>query len=159
MKKNKIIILILSILITLSCNKAQKDEENNILIAYITDIEKVLNRTIIPQSSGLYYIKLKSVAGSDLLTTPIAGDTLSLSYKGYILPDTTNAFVEKSLDIYVFKKDNVIEGWEEGISLMKKGEDAKIVIPSKLAYGKVQTAVIPPYSILMFNVTMVDKKP
>ena len=34
-----------------------------------------------------------------------------------------------------FPSNQVIKGWQEGLSLMKTGSEATLVIPSDLAYG------------------------
>ncbi|NJO91314.1 MAG: peptidylprolyl isomerase, partial [Chloroflexia bacterium] len=53
----------------------------------------------------------------------------------------------------------VIDGWEEGFSYMKKGGKARFIIPSELAYGKEGfSTIIPPYSSLLFEVELIDIK-
>jgi peptidyl-prolyl cis-trans isomerase A (cyclophilin A) len=50
----------------------------------------------------------------------------------------------------------VIQGWEEGIALMQEGEQARLIIPSYLAYGPKGAGggMIPPYSTLVFDVEL-----
>ena len=55
-------------------------------------------------------------------------------------------------------QDLVIPGWEEGIATMKKGEKARLVCPSNLAYGPEGTKGIPPFSTLIFDIEMIDFK-
>ena len=51
----------------------------------------------------------------------------------------------------------VIKGWDEGIALLKRGSSAKLVVPSKLAYGsKGAGDLIPPDATLIFEVELVD---
>lgn len=53
----------------------------------------------------------------------------------------------------------VIPGWEEGIMTMKKGGKCTFIIPSSLAYGTAGSpGVIPPNSVLVFDVELVDVK-
>lgn len=53
----------------------------------------------------------------------------------------------------------VIEGWDEGISLLKVGDKARFVIPSYLGYGsRGAGGVIPPNATLVFDVELIDVK-
>jgi FKBP-type peptidyl-prolyl cis-trans isomerase len=53
----------------------------------------------------------------------------------------------------------VIKGWDEGIVGMKVGGKRQLKIPSDLAYGaKGFSTLIPPYSVLVFDVRLVDVK-
>ena len=53
----------------------------------------------------------------------------------------------------------VISGWDEGISLLKKGAKATLVIPANLAYGPSGAGgVIPPNATLIFDVELVSFK-
>ncbi len=53
----------------------------------------------------------------------------------------------------------VIEGWDEGIALLKEGDKARFVIPSYLGYGsRGAGGVIPPDATLVFDVELMDVK-
>jgi hypothetical protein len=49
----------------------------------------------------------------------------------------------------------VIAGWDEGFLLMKEGDKLQLIIPWTLAYGPRGSGPIPPYSTLMFEITLV----
>lgn len=55
------------------------------------------------------------------------------------------------------KMEELIEGYSEGVQLMKKGARYKFFIPSDLAWGKKGSGTkIPPNSILIFDVKLID---
>lgn len=53
----------------------------------------------------------------------------------------------------------VIEGWDEGIALLKVGDKARFVIPPYLGYGTAGAGgVIPPNAVLIFDVELMGVK-
>ena len=89
------------------------------------------------------------------------GKTVSVHYKG-MLPDGTvfdSSYKRKKPIEFPLGKGHVIEGWDEGIQLLKEGDQARFVIPSNLAYGsRGAGGVIPPDATLIFDVELVKVK-
>ncbi len=89
------------------------------------------------------------------------GQTVSVHYKG-MLPDGTvfdSSYKRKQPIEFPLGKGHVIEGWDEGIQLLKEGDKARFVIPSHLAYGsRGAGGVIPPDATLVFDVELVKVK-
>ena len=131
--------------------KAQKED--------VEKIEKYLkeNKLKAKQTdSGLYYIIEKKGKG----TQAEAGKTVSVHYKGTLLDGTKfdssydrNEPIEFKLGV-----GQVITGWDEGITLLKVGSKGKLLIPSELAYGSRSAGKIPPYSVLIFDIELMDVK-
>jgi FKBP-type peptidyl-prolyl cis-trans isomerase len=58
----------------------------------------------------------------------------------------------------VVNTGSVIRGWDEMLQLMNKGMKVTAYIPSVLAYGSQGNGGIPPNSVLVFDMEVVDIK-
>ncbi len=125
--------------------------------------------------SGLVYKITQKGTG----VKPADGTTFYFNYAGYFedgtLFDSSYADVCKNYGKYdanrdaqngyqafpfeAGKKDGMIPGFLEGLSLISFGEKAIIYIPSNLAYGeKGAGGVIPPNATLIFEIEMIENK-
>lgn len=107
-----------------------------------------------PTESGLIYVCTKPGKGSQ----PQAGQTVKVHYTGKLLDGTVfDSSVERDEPISIpIGVGRVIPGWDEGISMMKKGEKGILYIPAKLGYGATGSGPIPPFSNLIFEVELID---
>ena len=107
--------------------------------------------------SGLTYLITKKGTGRQ----PKKGETVVLHYTGTL---TNGVKFDSSRDAnqpLAFKlgAGQVIKGYDEGVAKLRVGDQAILVIPSKLAYGsKGAGDVIPPDSPLIFVIEVVDVK-
>lgn len=111
------------------------------------------------QSSGLYFVPTTSnPAGAPAA----AGKTISVLYTGKLLNGTVFDATKGNNVPFTFvvgaMPKQVIPGFDEGISLMRKGEKATLLIPSALAYGSSGSGSIPANSVITFDVEVVDVK-
>ncbi len=123
------------------------------------DLEKYLiNQNINerPRASGLIVQVLKEGKGP----AAVPGKQVSVHYTGYLLDGTK---FDSSRDrnepfSFILGQEQVIRGWDEGVKLLKVGDQARLIIPSYLAYGPkgAGNGGIPPYSTLVFEVELVE---
>lgn len=108
-------------------------------------------------ASGLKYIVTKKTSGKQA----VKGDKVSMLYKGTLL---NGEVFDQNMDgsrpefEFTIGLKQVIEGWDEGVALMKEGEEFTFIIPWKLAYGERGAGPIPPFSTLVFDVKLVKVK-
>ena len=104
---------------------------------------------------GLQYIVLKEGPGGG--RKPVATDRVSVHYEGRL---ATGEKFDSSLDRgepASFRLNQVIPGWTEGVQLMSMGSKYRFYIPQQLAYGPGSpTELIPPFSVLIFEVELLD---
>lgn len=118
------------------------------------DYLKKNNITVKPTASGLYFINQKTGTGAQ----PKAESTVVVHYTGHLLNGVVfDSSIERGKP-FETKLNQVIPGWTEGIALMKVGGKARLIIPSKLAYGARDAGQIPPYSPLVFDVELIEVK-
>jgi len=115
------------------------------------------NITTKPQNSGLYYIETSAGTGD----YPDTDDMVAVHYTGTLLDGTKfDSSVDRGVPLeFSIGVGQVIKGWDEGISLMKEGGKARLIIPSNLAYGSQAVGgVIPANSNLIFDVELIKIK-
>ncbi len=108
---------------------------------------------IIKMASGLQYQIIKEGEGdhpTEDCTVIIHQRCILLN--GKVIADTYKENKPDESPIH-----ELIEGYREGLMLMKKGGRSKLFIPSELAWGKKGTGnKIPPNALLIFDVRLVD---
>jgi FKBP-type peptidyl-prolyl cis-trans isomerase FkpA len=107
------------------------------------------------QTEGVYYTIKQQGNGNKIALT----DTVSVFYKGYVF-NTTNVFDETKDKPASFPLNRLIKGWQIAIPKVNVGGIVKIIIPSGLSYSiRTRSPKIPPNSILVFEITVLEAKP
>lgn len=167
MKNSIVKLVILSLVAGLgfsSCSKTtsqelrdlEKEMRDKYIAKYHSDVE--------PKPSGLYFIETKApAADADSIK---AGDVVQVFYEGYLIEEDATLGMQDGLQFdssgdyepfeFQVGSGSVITGWDEAMSYMKEGSEAKLVIPSTLGYGGQYQGAIPRYSTLIFYIR-VDK--
>lgn len=89
------------------------------------------------------------------------GNTISVHYKGQLEDGSVfdSSYTRKQPIEFKVGVGQVIQGWDEGLQLLKVGDKARLVIPSHLGYGSQGAGgVIPPNAILIFDVELMAVK-
>jgi FKBP-type peptidyl-prolyl cis-trans isomerase len=107
--------------------------------------------------SGLYYLEV--VTGTGL--TPVKNDTVYVRYTSKFLNgNVCGTNVGGTLDVFPLGQYWRLDGYEEGISYLKEGGKATILLPSNLAFGTQGNGYnIPGYTALLFDVELVKVVP
>ncbi|MCT8125161.1 MULTISPECIES: FKBP-type peptidyl-prolyl cis-trans isomerase [unclassified Alishewanella] len=118
--------------------------------AYLDENAKKEGVTV--TESGLQYEVLQAAEGAK----PAATDTVKVHYTGTLTDGTKfDSSVDRGEPIE-FPLNRVIPGWTEGVQLMSVGSKFRFTIPSELAYGERDMGTIPPNSVLVFEVELLD---
>lgn len=170
------VLFFISAVVLISCNDSVKNELNTADIPSLEDSAVSFNHEIVKTESqeiddfisryqwkmsktqtGLRYMIYKKSTG------PIArqGDIAGILYKITLL-NGDKVFETGPADVVKVEigKRSVVSGLEEGIMLMKKGERAKLIVPSHLAYGLLgDLEKIPARAVLVYDVEVCSINP
>jgi len=135
-----------------SCDKGLTDEQQ--LQADIEKIKEYLaDRNLSAQytASGLHYIITTEGTGSH----PTINSTVTVNYVGKLLKNE-KVFDQTTGTPATFPLASLIQGWQEGIPLLKKAGKGTFFIPSALGYGPSGKGDIPANAPLIFEIELVN---
>ncbi|MGR5133764.1 FKBP-type peptidyl-prolyl cis-trans isomerase [Vibrio alfacsensis] len=116
-------------------------------------LENAKNEGVITTESGLQYLVLEEGTGD---VHPTANSKVKVHYHGTLIDGTVfDSSVNRGEPI-TFGLNQVIKGWQEGLQYMVVGEKIRLFVPSTLGYGKNGTGPIPPASVLIFDVELLE---
>ncbi|MDH0290742.1 FKBP-type peptidyl-prolyl cis-trans isomerase [Pseudomonas sp. GD04087] len=117
---------------------------------YLVDNAKREGVTVLP--SGLQYEVLVSGEGAK----PSREDTVRTHYHGTLVDGTVFDSSYERGQPAEFPVGGVIAGWVEALQLMNAGSKWRLHVPSELAYGGQAVGSIPPHSVLVFDVELLE---
>ena len=112
------------------------------------------NDGVITLPDGLQYMVITNGSGP----VPSATDKVSVNYRGTLIDGTEFDSSYKRGQPAEFPVTAVIHGWTEALEKMNVGSKWKLFIPSDLAYGERGRPGIPPNSVLIFEIELLDTK-
>ncbi|MDI1225612.1 MULTISPECIES: FKBP-type peptidyl-prolyl cis-trans isomerase [Acinetobacter] len=119
-------------------------------------VENAKKTGVITRPSGLQYSVLQQGTGK----SPSAKSKVSVNYEGRLLDGTVFDSSFARNEAVEFQVSQVIQGWTEGLQLMKEGAKYRFFIPAKLAYDEIGAGdAIGPNSTLIFDVELLKVLP
>ncbi|GMI19270.1 hypothetical protein TeGR_g6135 [Tetraparma gracilis] len=116
--------------------------------------------------SGLMYKVLKSSTSTSPLPAPVSpppAAVVSVRYTG-LLPSSSPSsdgsyplreFTSSGGQEHVFITTDLVQGWQEGLRLMRLGDEFELTLPHTLAYGPQGAGgVIPAFSAIVFRMEL-----
>lgn len=121
--------------------------------AFLAANSKKLGVKTLPD--GLQYKILKAGTGAK----PTLDDTVTVNYQGSFVNGKVFDSSYKRGTPTVFPLTQVIQGWQEALTMMSTGSTWQIVVPAKLAYGeRGMGGVIGPNATLVFKIELISIK-
>jgi FKBP-type peptidyl-prolyl cis-trans isomerase len=109
---------------------------------------------VITLPSGLQYTIVKS--GDKSGVSPKPGQTIKAHYEGkFIDGNIFDSSYAKGAPI-VYPSNGFINGWNEALGMMKPGDVWTLYVPPNLAYGPRGRSSIPPNSVLIFKMELIE---
>lgn len=118
--------------------------------AYLEENAKREGVTVL--ASGLQYEVLTAGDGAK----PSREDSVRTHYHGTLIDGTVFDSSYERGQPAEFPVGGVIAGWTEALQLMNAGSKWRLHVPSELAYGAQGVGSIPPHSVLVFDVELLD---
>jgi FKBP-type peptidyl-prolyl cis-trans isomerase len=107
---------------------------------------------VMETASGLQYEVISSGTGAK----PKATDNVVVHYHGTLMDGTVfDSSVDRG-EPTGFPVNRVIPGWTEALQLMSVGDKWKLYVPTNLGYGQQVGPNIPAYSLLIFEVELLN---
>lgn len=120
--------------------------------AFLTANAKNPGVQILPD--GLEYLVVTNGTGA----MPTPADTVTVNYRGTLIDGTEFDSSYKRGQPASFPVGGVIHGWTEALEKMTVGSKWKLFIPAELAYGERGRPGIPPNSVLIFDIELLNTK-
>jgi len=131
--------------------KALNDDNRRAGEAFLA--ENATREGVVSLPSGLQYRVIRAGAGA----TPGADSQVRVHYEGRLIDGTLFDSSYARGEPVTFPLGRVIQGWREGLHLMREGAEWMLFVPPDLAYGAASPSpAIAPNSTLIFKVELLE---
>ena len=150
-------ILLIGLVVVTSCKKdeSQAEDQADIDEALIQEYLTTNNITDATKlESGVYYIIDSLGDGSGVY--PNYASLIRVHYRGYYLDESEfdpGNFDDIPVDFTLFE---MIGGWQVGLPYFEKESKGRLFIPSAYGYGTIGAQDIPPNTVLIFDIHLVN---
>ncbi len=108
-------------------------------------------------ASGLQYRILRSGPAGGLRPKP--ADEVKVNYEGKLLDgEVFDSSYQRGTPVAMTVRD-LVPGWVEALQLMRPGDEWLLYVPPSLGYGAKGAGPIPPNSVLVFKLELIDVAP
>lgn len=98
-------------------------------------------------------------AGSPGAVQPDSNDLVAVHYEGRLLDDTVFDSSYEAGEPVSMYLDQLIPAWQEAIPHMRVGDEWTLWVPPEQGYGEEGQGPIPPNSVLVFRIELLDVAP
>jgi FKBP-type peptidyl-prolyl cis-trans isomerase FkpA len=128
-------------------SKKEKDQFDQKILSYLKKNKINAKKS----SSGVYTATLAQGTGEAVKHN----DIVRVIYKGSLL---NGKIFDKQLSPIELKLKDMIPAWREALLDLKEGSSILIITPPYMAYGNQKVGKIPENSILIFDITLFERK-
>jgi len=113
---------------------------------------------VAPDQSSVAYSQTDFTIGTGAEAT--AGKTATVQYAGWLYSETgvdkKGAQFEANVHTFVLGGNQVIKGFDTGVTGMRVGGTRRVIIPPSLAYGASGNGPIPPNTAVVFDLALTN---
>ncbi|MEP1033195.1 FKBP-type peptidyl-prolyl cis-trans isomerase [Ekhidna sp.] len=140
---NEVVVFEIELLAIIKTAADQQAIEESIIDEYLTE-NSIDFQT---HESGIRYTIIEEGSGD----SPTINDIVSVTYKGYFL---NGEVFDSNSEPISFELQRLIRAWQIIIPVMKEGGKIKFYSPSGYCYGTTGSNIIPPNTILAFEIEL-----
>lgn len=109
-----------------------------------------------PEENGIYYLEQNHTGGEKVES----GKRIKINFSGCFLDGKPIGKSNQEMEYVYGTPDQTVKGLNIVIGKLKQGESAKIIVPSRLAFGEKGSSngSVPPFTPIVFNIKIIDIK-